>query len=322
MKLSPPVPTPQGRNSKSTVIEEIMKSLIDFELDSGWHGLLNREESTNVQGNVSLVEQIKREYTVESNVYVIIVDIQRLTVELFSRSIHRGKNMALELCRRFEPKDRNLYNILMDHAQDKIRTGILGQLSFGAMSNDLGSCPTLEDPKRYEILPPGFCVFDWAVDDSVYCNATHKMAKLPPKRLANLDDWHNYFNKSLKEKIKGELAAVFEEEEKNYEEQMFQYNSSIKDSLGDDFLRHIVDYQKSLDYAKAHQENMQTNNNSQEEKRYSNVEYKQLDQGIDARKEEIRSFKEHLLKIAEEYKDEQKGSSFSVYWVGCGDYVD
>lgn len=118
-------------------------------------------------------------------------------------------------------------------------------------------------------------------------------------KIATIEDWNSYFNRSLKEKIKGDLFLVFEEEEKNYDEWLTLLNQNLKEHAEEDFLKFVCNIKTKKESKKA---SSAAQNVHEEEEEYSKrnvVYYKKYDMKQENKKEELKSLKEELYRLVQ-----------------------
>lgn len=143
------------------------------------------------------------------------------------------------------------------------------------------------------------------------------MLKKSNKRISNLDEWNNYFNKSFKEKMQQDLYVVFDEEEKNFDDSLPSLGQNMDEYMGRDFIKFLAD-QSTISVKKAIGTLAKPIAESLDRPLlYSNIEYEKFDTKIDVKRDELRQLKESLLKMANDRSAMQKDTIFTLYKVDC-----
>ena len=101
---------------------------------------------------------------------------------------------------------------------------------------------------------PGTCCFDWGPDNSIYCHASRRLTGLNRLesrgsilRVTSVEDWNSFFSKSIKEKIRGDLKTVFDDDFSNYEDNIRHLNSNLGELMEADFLKFVGDRQGKME---------------------------------------------------------------------------
>lgn len=169
--------------------EEIKHQLVNFETETGWYSKLIESASTNLN-SVMPMGQIKREYHLDLSTYQIIIDLHKMTVELYSQSFLRSASMKIEFSKKFDPSTKQLYNILKDHVAHlpDASSRPLIDLGMASMDNPVTtinqvshSNPSFfqsDTTSKHDVIYPGFCTFDWGADDTIFCVASQTLSTL------------------------------------------------------------------------------------------------------------------------------------------------
>ena len=133
------------------------------------------------------------------------------------------------------------------------------------------------------------------------------MLKKSSKRLSNVDDWNNIFSKSIKEKVKQDLFVVFDDEERNFEENLPSLNQNVEEFMGKDFIKYISETNSKKETKKNAIGGTSGSNTKPESKNkynlYSNIEYHKLDVKVDTKKEDFKMTREVLCKLQADRED-------------------
>lgn len=116
-----------------------------------------------------------------------------------------------------------------------------------------------------------------------------------------------------------DLFVVFDEEEKNFEENIPPLNQNMDEFLGKDFIKYLSEKNNLPDRKKSFSNvGKQVSNPEVSEKPqlFTNVEYEKLDTKTEYKKDELKRLKECLLKIVEDKNRLEKSSTFTRYSVG------
>ena len=144
----------------------------------------------------------------------------------------------------------------------------------------------------------------------------YDLLKKSNKRISNLDEWNNYFNKSIKEKMQQDLYVVFDEEERNFDDNLPPLGQNMDEYMGRDFIKFLGDQNTKCDLKKSIGTLAKLPTQTKEKPLlYTNIEYEKFDTKLDARREELKNLKETLLKMASDRDSIHKDTLFTIYKV-------
>lgn len=107
-----------------------------------------------------------------------------------------------------------------------------------------------EPVKKFPVLIPGLCTFDWGPNDSLYCLNSASLTKPIEdnpgsqdgniRKISTVDEWNSYYSSNISKQVKGDLLVVFDIEERfNYDDVLASFNEDINQYLEPDFLKFI-----------------------------------------------------------------------------------
>lgn len=110
--------------------------------------------------------------------------------------------------------------------------------------------PDEETTKKYPVLIPGLCAFDWGLNDTLYCLNSANLTKPvegsstqpedQTRRISTVEEWNSYYNSNISKQVKGDLLVVFDSEERfNYDDVLTSFNEDVNGYLEPDFLKFI-----------------------------------------------------------------------------------